>query len=147
MDEKIKNIINNIVQQDNFLLVDLILRGHENYKVIEVFIDSEKNVSAEDCANISRKINKAFEDENLIKGSYRLDVSSPGVDKPLKYLPQFVKHINRKFEVSYKYGNETKKINAKLLQVDGENLLFLAERELIINFNNIIKAKVLVSFN
>ena len=79
---------------------------------------------------------------------YRLDVSSPGTDKPLKFLSQFPKHINRKFEVSYTSNDETKKLSGKLIKVEGDTLVFLSnQNEISINFNNIKKAKVIVSFS
>jgi ribosome maturation factor RimP len=146
-DEHIKQIVEDVVKESSFLLIDLIIRGHERNKVIEVFIDGEENLSAEDCAGVSRKINKIIEEKELLTSSYRFDVSSPGVEKPLKYLQQFPKHLNRRVELKYKSGDDIKTLTGKLLSIEGEYLLFLAGKELTINFNDIIKAKVLVSFN
>ncbi|SRR5690554_5923087 len=154
-DEKIKNIIREAVEKNGFFLIDLQFRGTTNNRIFEIYIDGEKNISAEDCALVSREINSQLEES--IDTSYRLDVSSPGVDRPLKYLKQFPKHINRKFEVSYTKQDpentdapgETKKITGKLISVDGEDLIFKLnnQSEIKINFNNIKKAKVIISFS
>ena len=148
-DENIRKIAAGKSEDNGFFLVDIIFRGNPNNRMIEIFIDGEKNVSADDCAKVSREIEEQIESLGLIDSSYRLEVSSPGVDRPLKYLKQYPKHINRKFEISYKPNDETKKLVGKLLRIEGENLVFQSDQknETIINFNNIIKAKVLVSFS
>ncbi|MEJ2614917.1 MAG: hypothetical protein P8Z35_08165 [Ignavibacteriaceae bacterium] len=147
-DEKIKVAVNSIVERNGFFLIDFVLRGNEKNRVIEIFIDGEKNISAEDCANISREINTEIETQNLIESNYRLDVSSPGIDRPLLYLKQYPKHVNRKFDISYNLNNENRKLTGKLIDVSGEDLTFLSDnKQIIINFNNIKKAKVLASFS
>ena len=147
-EENINNITNEILKEKNFFLIDLVYRGNPKQRIIEIYVDSEKNVTAEDLAELNRLINSRIEENNLIESGYRLDVSSPGTDKPLKFLGQFPKHINRKFEVSYLSDDETKKLSGKLIKVEGDTLVFLSnQNEININFNNIKKAKVIVSFS
>lgn len=147
-EKNIYNIANEILEEKNFFMVDFIFRGNPNERIIEIFVDSEKNVTAEDLAEINRLINTKIEENNLLTSGYRLDVSSPGTERPLIFLKQFPKHINRKFDVSYKLNDETKKLSGKLVRVEGENLFFLSnQNEISINFNNIKKAKVIVSFS
>jgi len=148
VDQNIYSIANETVEENNFFIVDFVLRGNPNNRIIELYIDSEKNVTAEDLAGISRIINRKFEEQNIIDSQYRLDVSSPGTDKPLKFLKQFPKHVNRKFDVSYSADGGTKKFSGKLIRVEGDSLVFLFnQNEISINFNNIKKAKVIVSFS
>lgn len=130
-------------------MIDLVLRGEKRNRVIEVFIDSEANVSADDCAGISREIDKKLEEQNLFESGYRLEVSSPGVNRPLKYLKQFPKHINRKFDVSYRDSVNVKKFSGTLKKVEGNYLVFVKSNreELEIDFSDIIKAKVIISFS
>jgi len=148
LEEKIKQIAEKEAENKNLFLVDFVIRGSSNAKIVEIFIDGEKNISAEDCADLSRRLNYRLDqlpDSNKI---LRLDVSSPGVDRPLKFLKQFPKHINRKMEIEYLENNATKKITAKLTSVENENLFFSAKNsEIKINFNSIISAKVLISFS
>ena len=138
-----------IVERKGFFPIEIIIRGIPSKRVMEVFIDGENDVSADDCANVSREINSELENLPEAGNDYRLDVSSPGVDKPLKFLKQYPKHIKRNFEVSYKSGEETKKISGKLISVEEENLIFLCKNvgEVKVKFNNIKKAKVTVSFS
>ncbi len=145
-DQKIQEIASDSAHQFNLFLVDIIIRGTESNPVIEVFIDGEEDVSAKECAEVSGVIKKVLDEENLLK-SYRLDVSSPGVDRPLRFIGQYPKHINRQLEVQYKTGDAVKKIKAMLVDVDDNILTFYDNAELKLKFNDIIKAKVLVSFN
>lgn len=146
--ENIILISNEIAEKLGFFVVEISFRGDQRKRIIEVFIDGEKNVSADNLAEISREINSVIEIQNLIKESYRLDVSTPGVDRPLKYSKQFPKHINRNFEITYNTGNEIKTITGKLLSIESDELTFLSgKNQIIIEFKNITKAKVLISFS
>jgi len=145
--ENIVQITKEITSSSGFFLIDIVIRGTERNRVIEVFIDGEKNITAKDCAEMSRKINEVFEEKEIIKAAYRLDVSSPGIERPLLYLKQYPKQINRMFEITYSYGDEKKKLKGTLKKIEGEDLTFLTNKEQIINFKDIINAKVLVSFS
>ena len=148
LDENIKEIVSKVVERNGFFLIDLILRGTEHKRVIEVFIDGEKDISAEDCATVSREIDSELKDLLIKHPDFRLDVSSPGIDRPLKFLKQYNKHVNRKFDISYRSGEEIKKLSGKLASIDGDYLTFISNnKEVIINFNNIVKANLIVSFS
>ena len=146
--------IEEIVHSLGFMLIDLAVRGDSHLRIVEVFIDSEKGVNTDDCSKVSRLINETIESEGLVDSNYRLDVSSPGVDRPLKFLVQYSKHINRKFEITFKDGEESKKIIARLIRIEDDKLFFHMisnsktgfDSELKIDFKDIIKAKVLISF-
>ncbi len=145
----IKEITEEVVRDFGYFLVDFNLRGHGRNQVIEVYIDGEHYINADDCSKVSRELNNRL--QNIIgpDNFYRLDVSSPGVDRPLKFIEQFPKHLNKKFEILYKQDDETKKFEAELIEVQGDELKFLTKdkKEIIIKFENIIKAKVLLSFS
>ena len=148
IEKNIAQIVTKIVEEKGFFLVDLIFRGTNQKRIIEVYIDGEKDISAADCAEVSREINSELENLEGLGNDCRLDVSSPGVDKPLKFLKQFPKHVNRKFEVSYKSGDETKLLKGRLLKIEGEVLTFSSgKNEINISFNEIKKAVVIISFS
>ena len=146
--ENIVRISNEIAEKLNFFVIDINFRGDNRKKIIEVFVDAEKNIDADNLAEISREINSIIEEQDIIQQAYRLDVSTPGVDRPLKFLKQFPKHINRNFEVTYKAEDETRTITGKLLSVEREELTFLSDKkEILIEFKNITTAKVIISFS
>ncbi len=144
---KILKIVENSLLGTEFLLIETNIRGDQRKRIIEVFVDSAKNISADDLAELSRKINEILSEDEEI-GNYRLDVSTPGVERPLRFIEQFPKNINRNFELEYFFGDEVMKLKAKLISVNGKELIFNdGKNEFLINHNQIIKAKVLISFS
>lgn len=151
--EILKQKIDNIISQKGFFLIELILRGDKKQRIIEIFIDGKEPVTASVCAELSRIIKDKIEEEKLIDSNYRLDVSSPGIERPLKFLEQYYKHINRNFEVHFQAGDEKLMINGKLIRIEDDKLIFEVKSksakendEYVINFKDINKAKVLISF-
>ena len=139
--------IEETVQKYGCLLVDVIFRGSPNIPVIEIYVDNEKGVDIELCSEISRELSEIIDSEELLPANFRLDVSSPGVERPLKFLLQYNKHINRNFEVEYLEADEKKKFNGKLKIINNDKLIFESGKtEIEINFNSIKTAKVLISF-
>jgi len=145
--KRIKEITCEIVENFNVLPIEVIIRGNANNPVFEIFVDNEKGVTTDDCTNISREINKVFESDDSIPTKYRLDVSSPGIDRPLKFLNQFNKHIGRNFELSYEQNGKKQKFTGKLKNIKDSKLIFKSNKtELLLQFEDITKAKVLASF-
>ena len=144
--ENIRAIAQQVAEGNNLFLIDFIVRGSESSRVIEVFVDGEKNVSADECATVSKEITKQIDEKELLK-SYRLDVSSPGVDRPLIYLKPFQKHLHRLFEVEFKASDSSSTFKGRLISIEDEVLSFKSDKEIKLKFSDIINAKVLVSFN
>lgn len=144
---KLNQLFEEVINSLGYLLIDIVVRGDNHLRIFELYIDNEKGITTDDCVLVSRAINEKIEEEKIIDSNYRLDVSSPGIDRPLKFLVQYQKHLNRKFEVQYKVDDQVKKLMGKLLRIEADNLFFSEKNdEVKINFNNIIKAKVLISF-
>ena len=146
--EQIENQLEKITKEKNLLLIDFHWRGTDSFRVLEIFIDNVSGITTEICSEVSREIEAYIDEAGLIKGKYRLDVSSPGVGKPLKYVEQFPKHIGRSFKLQLiSNDDKIKKTEGKLIAVNGEELSFEVEgSERIINFKNIKQAKVKISF-
>ena len=87
------------IEREGAHLIELVARGDRSRRVLEVFVDAETGITTELCATISRSIAAAIEESGLIPGSYRLDVSSPGIDRPLAFPWQYAKHAGRLLRV------------------------------------------------
>jgi ribosome maturation factor RimP len=113
--EQIAAFIDQSLEGTDCFLVDYKIKPTNNYKI---FIDSDTGFTLEKAIGINRKIRKLAEEAGLYpEGDYSLEVSSPGVDAPLKLHRQFVKNIGRKLEVELK-DEAAAGIVGKLLQVD-----------------------------
>lgn len=147
LQSKIQDAASRVAEKLGFLLVDTAIRGDNRKPVVQIFIDSIKGVTTDDCALMSSEVAAIIDTENIIDKAYRIEVSSPGVDRALKFLEQYHQHVNRKFEIEYAEGEEQFTIQGKLVSVEGDIITLMAgKEELKINYNNIKTAKVLISF-
>ena len=91
-----------------------------------VYIDKENGVTVEDCVEISHMIDQPIEDLNPTQDApYFLDISSYGLDKPLKYDWQFKKYENRQVDVKlYRKVNDRKEFTAILKQKTENEVVF-----------------------
>jgi ribosome maturation factor RimP len=87
-------------------LLRINVRGSASTPVIEVLLDGERLVTIEDCADVSKELDAMIESEKLVKGNYRLDVMSPGIDEPLVENWQFQRNLGRLVEAHYQDAGE-----------------------------------------
>lgn len=123
-----------------------------NSGILSILVDGDKGVAISDCVAISRHVGFHLEEENTIEQAYKLEVSSPGLDTPLKSLRQYYKNLGRSLNVKLSDGT---KREGKLIKAD-ETGIILEESEgkgkksllieSFIPFENITETKVLVSF-
>lgn len=86
----------------DMFLVEIKVKPTNN---IKVFIDSDSGISIEKCINVNRALYKKMEESGLFSGGdFSLEVSSPGLDEPLKLFRQYKKNIGRHVEVITKDG-------------------------------------------
>jgi ribosome maturation factor RimP len=94
--ENIEAKITEIAAEHRAIVLEIVRRGHTNSSVVEVIVDAVDGVGLDRLTLISRKINDLLdEDEGVIRGRYRLEVSTPGLDRPLEHTWQFEKNIGR----------------------------------------------------
>ena len=90
MKNTIKNIAREIAEEKGFFLINAITKGSNNNPNFEIYIDSREGISAGDCAKFSREIRDVLETTDLADLNYKLVVSSPGIDEPIKFKPDEV---------------------------------------------------------
>jgi len=93
--ERLRAVIEVCAERASAHLLEMRLRGDAGKPVIEVFIDAEQGVTTELCAAVSRSVAAAIEGKNFLGAGYRLNVSSPGIDRPLVFPWQYAKHVGR----------------------------------------------------
>jgi len=81
MIDKIKDIIQPILQQENTALVDIIFRRESGQQVLRLLVDREGGIRLSDCVILNKKISQALEESGVIAEGYILEVDSPGVDR------------------------------------------------------------------
>ncbi len=125
--------------------MDLVLRGEHRGKVLQVFIDSELGVTVDLCSEVSRGVSVAIDGQRLIHGPYTLEVSSPGIDRPLSFPWQYKKHVGRKFRVRCRTGDQIVVQSGALLAVNDNGIELetgSSGERIAVLFGDIVEAKV-----
>lgn len=117
--QKLEKLVNEILADEpEYFLVSLRIKPTNNVKV---FIDGDQGLAIEKCVRFNRKLYKLIEESAMYpEGEFSLELSSPGVDEPLKMHRQYVKNIGRDVEISF--HDDTKK-EGKLLSLTEADLI------------------------
>jgi len=148
--DEIRKMAEGHLKDASHFVVDVsISRG--NPKKLVVALDGDHGISIDDCADMSRELSKILDETNLISDAFVLEVSTPGLDQPLKNKRQYVKNIGRSVRV--RTNEET--VEGELAVVEEDKIVILQrtgkgkkqeEKAVEILFKNIEKTLVLVSF-
>jgi ribosome maturation factor RimP len=125
----LKQVIEPLVQGEGMTLVDLQWGRRGKRWVLTLFIDKEGGVSLDDCAAISSHVGERIDVDTLIDQAYTLEVSSPGLDRPLRTLAEFERfreHLVRITTTIPMHGRST--IIGRVKGVEGETVLVEATR-------------------
>lgn len=92
-------ILEPLLEQEGLALVDCAFVREQGGWVLRVFIDKGEGISIEDCARVSREFGDLLDVEDIIPIPYRLEVSSPGLDRPLKKEADFVRFSGKRVRI------------------------------------------------
>jgi len=149
--EQIEKFLSGLIEKsgDIFLVEIKITPGNQ----ITVLLDADNGITIEKCTAINKALYKYIEESGFFPdGNFSLEVSSPGVDKPLKLHRQYKKNIGRKLEIEL---NDDTKLEGTLTHVNEENISVeekegkgkkITTKTTTILFNQIKRATVLITF-
>lgn len=146
--QKIEKIVNPFINEMNLSLVDIEYLQESGYWYVRIFIENlNGDLTLEDCSKLSSLIDDKIEE--LIEHKFFLEVSSPGIERPLKKIEDYVRFKGQKILLNLKNKlNDKKQIKATILDVKENKILFLIDKkEEEINFDEIVKANILFEFN
>ncbi len=103
--EEIRALIEPVLAAEHVDLVDIELKGTVRSSVLRIFVDVDGGISLDQCTELNRHIGKLLDVHDVIPGRYRLDVSSPGVDRPLRTTRDFQRHIGRTVSLVFTDGS------------------------------------------
>ena len=118
------------------------------FMTVRLFIDKEGGVTVDDCADVSRQVSAILDVEDPIADKYNLEVSSPGLDRPLFTLPQFERYIGQDIAVHLRIPvMERRKWQGKLECIENDMVTLIVDgQEQVLVFGNIQKANVVAKF-
>ena len=108
--------------------IDLSQRG--KYSILRIYIEREEGVTITDCEKISRQVSAILDMEDPIAGEYTLEVSSPGLDRPLFTSEQFGRFIGSDVKVRLHHPVDgRRKLNGSIENVSGDEIMLSVDGE------------------
>jgi ribosome maturation factor RimP len=118
--EQIESFLHQCLEGTDCFLVTFKVKPTNNYKI---YLDSDTGLTLEKCLKVNRQLRRAIEEAGLYpEGDFSLEVSSPGVDAPLKLRRQYLKNIGRSLEIELN-DEEAKGITGKLVAVEEDKIV------------------------
>lgn len=151
--ELTEGLVTPILSEMNLELVDVEFVKEGKNWYLRVFIDSEKGIDIEDCGKVSEQLSEKLDETDPITYPYFLEVSSPGVERPLKKIEDVKKAIGKQVHIkTYEPINDEKIFEGKLLEFDGERLVVevlikTRKKQVEIPYNKVASARLAVSFH
>jgi ribosome maturation factor RimP len=143
--EKVRGIIEPVINSIGIELDDFEINKMKGKALIRVFIEKEGGTTIDDCTRVSREIEAVLDVEDPIPYSYVLEVSSPGLDRPLKEPRHFMKYAGKTVRVvTHKPVDKETFFVGKLLNADDKEIVLLLkkDRKITVPYENISKARL-----
>lgn len=148
VESKVQGMLEDYFNENNYELVDVEYVKEASEYYLRVYADKEGGITIDECANISRYLSDKLDADDFIENEYRLQVSSPGLDRVLKKEKDFVKYLGRIVELkTYEKIDGVKEFEGELINGMGDNVQIKNEKG-ILTFNkdqiSIVKLKVIL---
>jgi len=125
------DLLEPVVNGMGYEVVDIEFRPHPRDGLLRIYIDHENGVQVEDCSSVSRQISAVLDVEDPIPGQFNLEISSPGLDRPLRKEEDFERFKGEKVKI--KLGMPTiegqRNFTGKLLGVEDNEVLLEMDGE------------------
>jgi len=145
---KVEDLIIPVIQGNNLDLVDIqyVKEGKEWY--LRVFIDKPDGITLDDCELVSREVGQLLDENDPVKTSYILEVSSPGIERPLKKEKDYLRFLGSKVIIKTFDAINDQKIFVGYLKEFKEGVVTVTvdEKDVDISLDKIASANLAVDF-
>lgn len=147
VENKIKELAEEAIGETPYEVVDVRISGGKRPS-IQIFIDKPGGVDIEDCAIVSRKVEKVLDETDVINGPYNLEVSSPGIERPLVKSKDYLKYVGSKAKVKTKQKIENQKnFVGTIVSADEEAVTLSVDGQTkTLKYEDIDRANLVVDF-
>ncbi len=143
--EAIADYVGPLVADFGLELVEVQFRRESHGWVLRISIDNEDGITVDHCAKVSREVSAFLDVEDLIDTAYNLEVSSPGLDRPLNKIEDYVRFTGREVKITLQEPVDShKKLRGIIDQVDGNQISIKHDsRQISLQFENIAKGRLI----
>jgi len=145
LDKELQKLLVPVVTALDYELIGVIrLSQGSNNVVLRVYIDHPNGINLVDCERVSDQVNGILSVSNLIKGHYTLEVSSPGLERPLFTLAHFIRFVGHKVKVHLRQPvHERRNFTGTLQRVQGHDVIVMVcKTEYSLPYDQIDKAHI-----
>jgi ribosome maturation factor RimP len=149
VDTKISQLLQPSIEALGFELWGVELQLRSRVKLLRVYIDKNDGlVGIDDCERVSRQASSILDVEEAINGEYVLEISSPGMDRPLYELVQYEKYLGKDISLKLRFPFEGQRnFKGRLAGIDGDEIiLVVADHEYLFPIEGIERANVVPHF-
>lgn len=133
--QRIESLISPSIESLGYEVVQTRLLSRDREQILQIMaepIDNAREMTVEDCAKISRHVSAVLDVEDPIAGAYRLEISSPGIDRPLVRMKDYVQNIGRDAAIEMEVPiNGRRRFRGKLLGVDEHKVQLQVDEEAV----------------
>ena len=148
LEQKLQDLLQDSVEDLGCELWGIECQRVGRYLTVRLFIDKEGGVTVEDCADVSRQVSAVLDVEDPIADKYNLEVSSPGLDRPLFTLAQYTRYVGQEIVVHLRIPvADRRKWQGELAKIENDMITLIVDKqEQVLAFGNIQKANVVAKF-
>ena len=148
LEQKLQELVQGSVEELGCELWGIECQRVGRYLTVRLFIDKEGGVTIEDCADVSRQVSAVLDVEDPIADKYNLEVSSPGLDRPLFTLNQFERYLGQEILLHLRIPvADRRKWQGQLAKIENDMITLIVDgKEQVLAFGNIQKANVVPKF-
>ena len=148
LEQKLQELVQGSVEDLGCELWGIECQRVGRYLTVRLFIDKEGGVTVEDCADVSRQVSAVLDVEDPIADKYNLEVSSPGLDRPLFTLNQFERYLGQEILLHLRIPvADRRKWQGQLAKIENDMITLIVHgKEQVLAFGNIQKANVVPKF-
>jgi ribosome maturation factor RimP len=146
--EQLQALIEPVVSSLDCELWGLEYLTQGKYTTLRLYIDAREGVTLEDCEKVSRQVSAVMDVEDPIDGEYTLEVSSPGLDRPLYTLEHYSRYIGEMVNLRLRLARDgRRKFKGKILAVEGDQVrVAVDDKEYLLAIDAIDKANIIPQF-
>ena len=147
--KRLTNMLQPLVEDLGYEFVGLEYTGQSKNAVLRIYIDDELGIDLDDCGRVSGEVAALLDVEDPIAGQYNLEVSSPGLDRPLFTLEQCARFAGEQVQMTVFAPVEgRRKFKGRILSVTGDALNIDQDgAEIALDFSNIAKARLVPDYD
>ena len=137
-----------LIEAMGYEFVGCELRRQSHGSLLRIYIDNEDGITLADCTKVSHQVSAMLDVDDPISGRYNLEISSPGLNRPLFGIKQYQKFIGKQVKIKvHNPINHQRNFVGMLEQVNETNVHLLVDAEkVVLPFSEIEKARVIADF-